>query len=77
MITGFLKKHRAAIIITGSYILLMLFLYLLIPRPAPVRRETTKLLPSCLIKAKARTGLMTIFMKMFFRMMAVSPIWKH
>ena len=41
MITGFLKKHRAAIIITGSYILLMLFLYLLIPRPAPVRRETT------------------------------------
>ena len=25
MITGFLKKHRAAIIITGSYILLMLF----------------------------------------------------
>ena len=41
MITGFLKKHRAAIIITGSYILLMLFLYLLIPRPTPVRRETT------------------------------------
>ena len=29
MITGFLKKHRAAIIITGSYILLMLLLYLL------------------------------------------------
>ena len=41
MITGFLKKHRVAIIITGSYILLMLFLYLLIPRPTPVRRETT------------------------------------
>ena len=41
MITGFLKKHRAAIIVTGSYILLMLFLYLLIPRPTPVRRETT------------------------------------
>ena len=41
MITRFLKKHRVAIIITGSYILLMLFLYLLIPRPTPVRRETT------------------------------------
>ena len=41
MITGFLKKHRAAMIITGSYILLMLLLYLLIPRPTPVRRETT------------------------------------
>ena len=41
MTTGFLKKHRAAMIIAGSYILLMLFLYLLIPRPTPVRRETT------------------------------------
>ena len=28
-------------IIAGSYILLMLVLYLLIPRPTPVRRETT------------------------------------
>ena len=43
MITGFLKKHRAAIIITGSYILLMLCLYLLIPGPNPIRRETTTL----------------------------------
>ena len=41
MTTGFLKKHRAAMIIAGSYILLMLVLYLLIPRPTPVRRETT------------------------------------
>ena len=41
MITGFLKKHRAAMIIAGSYILLMLVLYLLIPKPTPVRRETT------------------------------------
>ena len=41
MTTGFLKKHRAAMIIAGSYILLMLVLYLLIPKPTPVRRETT------------------------------------
>ena len=38
MTTGFLKKHRAAMIIAGSYILLMLVLYLLIPKPTPVRR---------------------------------------